>query len=109
LLAAEQQFIQQTKQGTNRLNTYLAAVSSETYLLNRNGRLPATTREETEQLLRSMPESIGHTIKGSGISRSGDLGYAYGTATFNKKADSYLRIWRREGKNWKLALEVLLY
>ena len=56
-----------------------------------------------------MPQKIEYAVEGSGISASGDLGYVYGTAVSNGKKDNYLRIWRREGKEWKLALETLRY
>ena len=56
-----------------------------------------------------MPQKIEYTIDGSAISAAGDLGYVYGTTTINNKPENYLRIWQREGKEWRLALEVLRY
>ena len=48
---------------------------------------------------------------GSGIAKSGELGYVYGHA-FIKKGDktlpgSYLRIWKLHNKKWELNLEVV--
>ncbi|UFH54018.1 nuclear transport factor 2 family protein [Spirosoma sp. KNUC1025] len=40
-------------------------------------------------------------------SRSGDLGFCYGYATFNHKKNAYLRIWRKRSGRWQLAHEVL--
>jgi len=50
----------------------------------------------------------------AGVSRSGDLGYVYGTADFGHQAGApnrpaaYLRIWERApGGEWKIALDLL--
>ena len=107
LLAAEQAFIQNTRKATGRLKSYKEALSPVSFLLNRNGHLPATTLARTEERVGALPPVIVYHIKGSGMARSGDLGYVYGTATIQGKDDSYLRIWRREGNQWKLVLEVL--
>jgi len=36
-----------------------------------------------------------------------DMRYVYGTTVINDKQDGYLRIWRREKDEWKIAVEVL--
>ena len=107
LLEAEALFIEKTKQASGRVKGYLAVLCSDIFMLSRRGRLPATTKPAAEAALRSMPDSIHYQITGSGRSQSGDFGYVYGTAVMGDKKDSYLRIWRREGKQWKLALEAL--
>jgi len=109
LLKAEELFSQRTGNVLHRKDGYTAAVSREAFLLNRNNQLPVTTINDMGTLLTSMPQSIAYKAEGSGIAKSGDLGYVYGTTTINGKADNYLRIWRREGKAWKLVLEVLPY
>ena len=81
---------------------------SQSGILSRNGQAPAVNPEEQKRLIESTP-SIQYQLRGSDIAKSGDLGYAYGTASINGKNDSYLRIWRREKEGWKIALEVLHY
>lgn len=109
LQKAEADFIQQAKEAGNRAKGYAAVVSKQAFLLTRNGHLPVTDRKDIEKLAVEMPASVDYKQAGMGISKSGDLGYVYGTSVINDKEDSYLRIWRREGKQWKLALEVLPY
>lgn len=45
------------------------------------------------------------------VSRSADLGYTYGTYTIErspKEAGCYLRVWRRQGRTWKVAVDVTI-
>ena len=101
-------------------NNFLAAVSkdkSKAYkkylssksILNRNGYLPATNSADQKKLLDQTSLSIQYKLDGAGMSPSMDLGYTYGTTTINGKTDNYLRIWRWEKDEWKIALEVLRY
>jgi ketosteroid isomerase-like protein len=109
LLKKEEVFVQQTKDPSDRTRAYTASVSTVAFLLDRNGHLPTTAKDDIEKLMSTMPQTITYQLGGSGIARSDDLGYVYGSTTINGKEDSYLRIWRREGKEWKLVLEVLQY
>lgn len=109
LQKAEEAFVQNTNDPAARTKAYTDAVSKQAFLLNRNGRLPATVVNDIPSLVKSMPETIGYKQMNAGIARSGDLGYVYGTASINSKESNYLHIWRREGSNWKLVLEVLQY
>jgi hypothetical protein len=52
---------------------------------------------------------IHFTMTGNGISSAGDLGYVYGNAVRDGNAENYLRIWQREGRQWKIILEVLRF
>jgi ketosteroid isomerase-like protein len=108
LQAVEESLVQQTSDAALRAQAYTVAVSGQAFLLNRNGRLPTTTIADIAPLVSAMP-AISYQQSQAGISRSGDLGYVYGTTIINGKDDNYLRIWRRERKAWKLALEVLPY
>jgi ketosteroid isomerase-like protein len=105
---AEEKLVQATKEAGSREKAYADAVSKQAFLLSRNGHLPITAVSEIGQLTSNMPV-ITYKQDGAGMARSGDFGYVYGTTTINGKADNYLRIWRREGKEWKLVLEVLPY
>lgn len=109
LQQAEETFVQQTKEANQRTDGYHRSVSKQAFALVRNGHLPTTTAKEVESLLNKMPATITYKQEGAGIANSGDLGYVYGTTVINGKEDNYLRVWRREGKEWKLALEVLPY
>lgn len=111
LLNREQKFIARTKAADNatRRRLYEEAASRTACFLNRNGQWPSRYGSEASGATANMPAQIEYTIDGSGISTAGDLGYVYGTTVVNKKTDNYLRIWRREGREWKLMLEVLRY
>jgi ketosteroid isomerase-like protein len=109
LQTAEQTLIASTTDSANRSKAYALVVSRQAFLLNRNHRLPVTNRSQINELMQSMPSVIQYQQHGAGLAKSGDLGYVYGTTTINGKTDNYLRIWRREGKEWKLVLEVLPY
>lgn len=108
LQAAEESLVQQTTDAAQRAKSYAAVVSRQAFLLNRNGRLPVTSASGIAPLVSAMP-AVTYQQSQAGISRSGDLGYVYGNTVINGKEDNYLRIWRREGKAWKLVLEVLAY
>jgi len=78
-------------------------------ILNRNGKLAAETDEEKLKIIQNTPSLLQMNILGSGISSSGDLAYVFGSVSIEGKTDNYLRIWRKEKKQWKLAFEVLRY
>jgi hypothetical protein len=101
---AEEKFIRAyTAQGAKAYNSFLSPQSR----LNYAGFLPATDAKEREVLLDSLSGNINYTILGSGMSPAKDIGYVYGTTVINDKQDGYLRIWRREKDEWKIAVEVL--
>ncbi|MBC8082109.1 MAG: hypothetical protein H7Z21_02755 [Hymenobacter sp.] len=43
----------------------------------------------------------------TGVAASGELGYTLGYLDFRQQHGHYLRVWQREGVQWKLALELL--
>ena len=51
--------------------------------------------------------AIEYKLVGGGIAPSGDLGYAYGSATLDGKTETYLRIWRHELTGWKIAVQLV--
>lgn len=104
LTDAEEKFIQAYKtQGKQAYNSFLSSNSR----LNYKGYLPALTSAERKALIDSLPPNIGYTVIGTSTSPGNDLGYVYGTVDVDDKHDGYLRIWRREGDEWKIAVEVL--
>jgi len=112
MLKKEREFIRQTKNeiyhGWDRKEWYKRS-STVMGLLSRNDRMPGMFTDMILGTMNSMPDKITYRILGSGISSSGDLGYVYGATDINGKKDNYLRIWRREYKQWRLAHEVLRY
>ena len=106
VLKAEENFI--AAYGENKAKAYKKLLSNKTILL-RNGRLPATSVDDQEVVIKQTPSHIEFTIAGSGIAPSGDLAFIYGNTKSNGKAENYLHIWRREKEGWRIALEVLRY
>jgi ketosteroid isomerase-like protein len=94
-----------SKDKSKAYKKYLSAKS----ILNRNGYLPATTSADQKKLLDLTSSTIQYKLDGAGMSSNMDLGYTYGTSIINGKTDNYLRIWRWEKDEWKIALEVLRY
>ena len=92
----------------DKSKAYKKYLSSKS-ILNRNGYMPATNSTDHRKLLDLTTSSIQYKLDGAGMSPGMDLGYTYGTTTINGKTDNYLRIWRWEKDEWKIALEVLRY
>jgi hypothetical protein len=106
IVAAENDFNKQFEQ--NKPKAYKTWLSGES-ILNRNGSLPAVHSTDRRNIIDSTPADIRYTTNGWGISLVRDMGYTYGTTVINDKMENYLRIWRREGSGWKIAVEVLRY
>jgi hypothetical protein len=106
LLGAENDFLKLAPE--NKVKAYEKYLSEKS-ILNRNGYLPATTSSEQNKLIGMTPSSIQYKIEGWDMSALLDLGYVYGTTVINGKTENYLRIWRWEHGEWKIALEVLRY
>ena len=104
MVKTEEAFIGAYKENTP--GVYRQFLSQQS-ILNRNSSLPATTAAEQSKIIEATPQEIRFAINGSGISKSGDLGFVYGTITLNDKKENYLRIWRKEKEGWKIAVEVL--
>jgi len=82
---------------------------SEKSILNRNGHLPAITSSDQKKLIELTPSSVQYQVDGWEMSGLLDMGYVYGTTVINGKTENYLRIWRWERRQWKIAVEVLRY
>ena len=103
---AENNFL--TAVAKDKSKAYKKYLSSKS-ILNRNGNSPATNSADQKKMLDLTTSSIQYKLDGAGMSPGMDLGYAYGTTIINGKTDNYLRIWRWEKDEWKIALEVLRY
>jgi len=83
------------------------ARAAEDVRVLRPGEFPAVGKPAAEKTLKNadQPSAFGEA-KGE-ISKAGDLGFAWGEYS-STASGYYLRIWRRDdGREWKLALEVL--
>lgn len=109
LLETEDRFAQTSQDSAGRAKAYAAVLSRGLFFLNRNGRRSVTTLSGVAGLLAGMPASIRYQRQGHGLAPSGDLGYVYGGTNIDGKAGSYLHLWRREARAWKLVMEVLPY
>jgi ketosteroid isomerase-like protein len=101
LIEVEKEFIALSKHPLQVYKKYLSADA----ILNRNGELP----QHAVKTSNSFPENVEYKILGSGIASSGDLGYVYGATVINSKTNNYLRIWKLEGNEWRVVVEVLRY
>lgn len=89
--------------------TYKRFLGENSRLLRQN-HFPIVTKKEALKVLSVEKSNL--TTKTLGGELSGDLAYAYGnyelTDSSNKTEKGYfLRVWRQEGKNWRIALDVL--
>lgn len=101
----EKRFIAQFKH--NRVTAYKEYLSDH-YRLLRNGRY-AVRPESTIDLEFQIMPPLEFEIEGYALADSGDMGVVYGYCHRHKEEhrDAYLRVWRREGKRWKMVLEVV--
>ncbi len=93
----------------------LAAHAALDLRVNSEGRLPAVGLEAAQARFDSLGGFYEFRTEGSGIARSGDLGFSYGLAEHFLAANAapadsgaFLHVWRLEGgRFWRLALAVL--
>jgi hypothetical protein len=92
--------------------TALAAGFDATVRLHRLGLIPITGRDTALRVLASDGRAYTSEPSGSGIAKTGDLGYTYGryshAAIATQPADSgyYLRLWRRRDDGWRIVLDL---
>lgn len=87
------------------------AYASPDVRLYRVGSLPFISRTAAANALSSVKGEVRWTTTGGDVSRSGDLGYTYGTyevadGTSVTERGSYLRIWKNEHGAWRIVLDV---
>jgi ketosteroid isomerase-like protein len=96
------------KHGLAKAFLYYASPNVRLY---RAGRLPYIGRNAAFNLFATSKRQITWTTTGGDVSRSGDLGYTYGTYEVTDTAKvtergSYVRIWQKEGRLWQIVLDV---
>ena len=92
----------------------LLARADETFRLYRQNSFPVVGREAARKALEGRAEVVTWKAARAEVSRSGDLGYAYGTYELKSKASgekpaeqgNYMRIWKRQGGAWRVVLDV---
>jgi ketosteroid isomerase-like protein len=110
ILDAEQRFSKEAERAG--FAGAFAAVAAADVRLGREGSGPTLGIEAARGALATDAAHARWTPAGSGASRSGDLGYAYGVRERLKAAGAapdtsvFLDVWRREGNRWRLALAV---
>lgn len=105
MIAAENEYVKALTAGNQpACFRYLSAQC----ILTRNGQAPAVDPAAQKALIRSTP-ALKFSMEGWDISPVPDMGYVYGTSTYNGKKEGYFRVWRREKTGWKIALEVIRY
>jgi ketosteroid isomerase-like protein len=111
LLAADRIFAAEVA-GEGAVATYAAHLGEGARLLRADA-APAVGAEAIRAALAANPFKVTWQPLEGGVSRSGDLGYTYGTATFAHEGGpsrdaAYLRLWERApAGDWKIVLDLL--
>lgn len=84
------------------------ARASEELRLYRQNTSPFVGKAAAAPALEKETARLTFHLAGAGASRSGDLGYAYGTYETGGGAPGghYMRVWKRQGGRWQIVLEV---
>lgn len=113
LLKAEDDFLKLLA-AKNTLDSYLSFLADDVRLYRMNA-FPVVGKESTRAALEGKIGALTWQTTKADVSRSGDLGYTYGTYELKAGADTkqaesgnYLRIWRKQpsGK-WRVVLDLL--
>jgi ketosteroid isomerase-like protein len=99
------------KAAANDSAAALLAAADDNIRVYRQGVFPATGREAAGVMLGTTTGKLKLESSGGGISRTGDLGYDYGSYNFKRgeanERGYYLQIWHTDGSGaWKLALDL---
>src|SRR5947209_144945 len=98
----------------NKLESFLSYLDANVRLFRMNA-FPVVDKGATRGALEGKIETLTWQTTKADVSRSGDLGYTYGTYALKSGADlkqtesgNYMRIWRkqRDGK-WRVVLDLL--
>src|SRR5205085_3436266 len=92
----------------------LLAHADEAVRLYRQNNFPVVGREAARKAFEGKAEVVTWKPAKAEVSRSGDLGYAYGTYELKTKASdekpaeqgNYVRMWKRQGGAWRVVLDV---
>ncbi|PYS84709.1 MAG: hypothetical protein DMF67_04115 [Acidobacteria bacterium] len=112
LLEAERELSNDS--ASNRSYRALLSRADESFRLYRQNYFPFVGREAARKALEGKAEVITWKPTKAEVSRSGDLGYAYGTYELKSELSdekpaeqgNYMRIWKRQGGAWRVVLDV---
>jgi len=104
MLNAEYYFI--TAYNKTGKEAYNTVADNDIHMLNPN-QLPTHGIYSLDAALVNMSGKMQFQVVGSGVSKDGDVGYVYGTASENDKKGNYLRIWRRISRKWTLIMQTI--
>jgi ketosteroid isomerase-like protein len=109
-LLQEERTFSATVQREGSLGAYQSHAADDLRLF-RNGSLPFVGKQAASSALTASKEQLRWEPTAGDVSRSGDLGYTYGTyeaiSTDAKKAHgNYLHIWTKQGGVWRMVLDV---
>ncbi len=112
LRAAEASFSKASTEAS--LSKTMQVFGDDRIRILRPGKLPWIGAEAADSLLAS--SHLLNDTRFADVSTSGDLGYTYGffthwpvgAAPTQGTIDSYLRVWKKVGSNWKIALDIAL-
>ncbi|HKC62078.1 MAG TPA: nuclear transport factor 2 family protein [Pyrinomonadaceae bacterium] len=98
----------------NTLDSYLSYLADNVRLYRTNN-FPVVGKESTRAALDGKIGTLTWQTTKADVSRSGDLGYTYGTYELKAGADlkqtgsgNYMRIWRKRlGGKWRIVLDLL--
>jgi ketosteroid isomerase-like protein len=95
------------------LGAYLACAAAD-IRLHRNGAEPVVGEDAIKSFFADRPARITSTVIKADVSRSGDLGYAYGSyvartdgaGPSSEERGYYLRVWKRLAGGWRLVADI---
>ncbi len=111
LIAAEKEFNNAVK-NKGVMEAYKKYISAKTKIL-RNRYLPIIGTKNIMSFLEGESGSMNFAFEGGKISSSADLGFTYGKFEGSDSSGNinvtcnYLRIYKKEGSGWKIAIEAL--
>jgi ketosteroid isomerase-like protein len=106
LLVADDNFFTYTS--NESLKAAYKIMASQNIRVYRPGKYPACGLEAAMTLLTDT--KLSFVQLGGQAAASGDLAYTYGIAGDDSRAPefNYMRVWKKEGKTWKIVLDVLI-
>src|ERR1041384_787483 len=107
LLAADRALLQ--AESERGVAAALGAELTADARLHRDGMFPVVGRKEIQTYLNGKTWKLAGTPIKTDVAQSGDLGYSYGSYELSDGAKTekgyYVRIWRRDGDHWRVALD----
>jgi ketosteroid isomerase-like protein len=110
LLARDKQFLSLWKE--NPVPSTYTSFFTPNVRLQKNGHLPSTNSDTIKMWIARIEKTLRWDPSGSGVARSGDLGFTYGvikTDPFQPGVKGhYVRIWRKQPDDkWYILLEMM--